>query len=242
MTQAGLFFVGPVPVGLHGAHAPAKSHARIMVVRMTASGGGGSGSGSVSGRLREFSSFDGDRDVQEALVRELAVATRRAQSLQVIDERIQRGKGAMVDRVSELYNAGARKLEEEHNELARRAALPQMKQWNRAIIEHRKQSAAARALIDAELADVEKLLRRVERGRRRSGKRKQSGTGPVAGTVLTAGFTAAMLGTFESVAARDNGPVVLAELGSVSLLLILLACTATVNSSPSSPPSESNNE
>lgn len=172
-------------------------------------------------RLNEWSSFDGDRKVQDSLVLELSRATRRAHSSQEMEQRIEHGMAGVSDHLTTLYMRSARELEEQHADLARRAALPQLSKWNQFLIQNSKMSSRARATISEELAEVQTLLRRSQRNnpRPRTSDKKPSQLG---NAFLTASMTALVLSTFEGVAARDNGPVHLAQFGSVSLILCLL--------------------
>lgn len=175
-------------------------------------------------RLDEWSSFDGNREVQDSLVLELKRATRHAHSSQEMDLRIEHGMAGVSDHLADLYLRSARELEEQHADLARRAALPQLSKWNRFLIQNSKMSSQARETISEELAEVQTLLRRSQRTlpRRRTTVKQDKRTQHLRNAFLTAGLTALVLTSFEGVAARENGPAQLVQFGSVSLLLVLL--------------------
>ncbi len=213
IMDANLLFVSPLPVGFapstsrSGVRVSAQRRRRLETVASI-------------GRLGEFSSFDGDGNVQDMLVQELTLATRRLQSSQAMEQRIAHGMADVTETLNDLYRQGARQLEEQHDELARRAALPQVAQWNQALIAHSKQSAEARNAIIAELDDINKLLKRNKPRSRKRGVRRNS-VGILGGAAVSVGFTVAMLDTFEHVAQRNNGPAVLGEIGGLSLLLVV---------------------
>eukprot|EP00171_Calliarthron_tuberculosum_P014517 IDg14517t1 len=213
-------FAAPVPLRVHRAPCALSLTVASRRVAPRASGDDG---GELR-RLDEWASFDGDRKLQDSLVLELSRATRRAHSSQEMDQRIEHGMAGVSDHLTELYLRSARELEEQHADLARRAALPQLSKWNQFLIQNSKMSSRARATISEELAEVQTLLKRSQRNNPRPRAPSQQAKKPsqFQNAIMTAGVTALMLSTFEGVAARENGPVQLAQFGSVSLLLCLL--------------------
>jgi len=174
------------------------------------------------GRFQEFSSSDGDKKLQDILVDQLTLTIRRAQSSEAMEERIEIGMADAADAVHDLYSKTTRKLDEEHENLAKKTALPQLAQWNRAIIAHSKATAAERILILKELDDVNKLLRRTPLQPRKGGRNSKTNNSDIFQSALGLAYIALMLNTFEGIAVRDNGPTVLGEFGGLSLILVLL--------------------
>ena len=210
-----LLFVSPLPLALGSRATNSDGVLRSQQRRRRVEAMAG------FGRLNEFSSFDGDGAVQDMLARELTVATRRMQSSQEMEHRIATGLADVTEALNDMYRQGARQLVEQHDELARRAALPQMAQWNQAHIASSKQSAETRNAINAELDDINKLLKR-SKPRAQNRRVRRNSAGILGGVAVSVGFTVAMLDTFERVAQRNNGPAILGEIGGVSLFLVMI--------------------
>ncbi len=215
-------FAAPVALRLHPPHV-AHSSRRGSRTAPVALLPGGNDSG--FGRLNEWASSDGDRGVQDGLASELMRATRHANSARVMDERIADGMAGVTELLAELYLRTERELEEQHADLARRESLPHVSKWNRALIDSHKESKRARVEISAELAEVQYLLKHTKRSRPSASPGAATHARDrcrIPSTIFTAGVTALVLGSFENVAVRQNGPIHLAQFGSVSLLLVLI--------------------
>lgn len=193
--------------------------------------GGGAGVGGL-GRLPEWGLPGGDRALQDQLAADAARLATRARSSAAMDDRIADGMAGVSELLEGLYRATERDLAERNAHLARRESIPQVSKWNRTLMDSDKASRQARIQILAELAEVRSLLRRTNRSRhprmasRRRARIEVADDIPT-GVCFTAGVTALVLGSFENVAARESGPEHLAQLGSVSLLLVLLGAHFT---------------
>ena len=204
--------------------------------------------GASFNRFGEFSSSPGNPAVQDELALQLMRGVIRASSEQNMDLTISTGIQGLSDNVAELYMKSERNIVERNKDIARRTSLPQITKWNRHLIDQHKHSKVLRSEISKELAIVHALLKRSPRPSSaravvrvsRNGdpvsisegvttenvdteRRTRSVPNAATAALLSAGTCTLILSSFHSVAGKDNGPAQLAQFGTVSIVLVLLA-------------------
>lgn len=182
--------------------------------------------------------------MQDEIVREVlwqATCTAMTEDMEVsIREEID----LVSDMLSSLYSRGEKDIVERNEKVARMASMQDVSKWNQQLIAGHKNSKRMRSEISKELAIVDALLKRnrtqrdARKAKRRSrnsarsfvrgqspGEEFSSALGfisPFSALFFSIGACALSLESFENIASQENGPGHLAQIGAVSVILILM--------------------
>lgn len=190
------------------------------------------------GRFDEFSmSPGGDRSVQDGLARAVMRAATRQASAHDMDMSIASGMQNVTELLEEMYIKSHRHIVERNEDIARRAALPNISKWNRQLIQGHKNSKNIRSQISKELAVVNALLKRAAPARKsRQSSLKirphqpSSANTPhqpliknkIPAALLTIGTCTLLLQQFDYIAKHQNAHTQLAQIATASVAIVLL--------------------
>lgn len=193
------------------------------------------------GRLGEFSSSEGDENLQNQLAKEVMWQARKIASEEHMDLVVNFEMLKAKNVLSEMYIKSERDIMASHEDIVLRLSLDDITKWNQHVQEGYRTSKARRSEISAELAIVHRLLKAATKKARRPSKAdgrtqlarsasKDEDTNTTGGrfrnfavimmSILT---SAAGIGVFETISKQENGPQNLVKFALWSGLPLVIA-------------------
>lgn len=159
---------------------PHFSRTPAMCTRRPRHPGHGPNDGPLS-RFSEFVPAEGDKSLQNDLVREVLWQATRTTTSDNMESTIRSHLDLVSEMLADMYSKGERDLRDRNEDIVRREALPNISKWNQTVIERHRISKTTKEEIDREIAVVNAILKRKEklrRNRRQQQLTRSHGPGP----------------------------------------------------------------